>query len=67
MTLPLIALRRMRSDSGSVILPGNPVPGSDAWSDSVRAKRIKQGFCAEAPKPKAKRKKASGKAAANKD
>lgn len=45
--LPLTALRRMRSETGAVILPGMPVPGSDAWSDKVRASRVRQGFCKE--------------------
>ena len=47
--LPLIAVRRLRSGSGSVVLPGCPIPGSSEWSDDVRAKRIKTGFAQEQP------------------
>tara|TARA_R100001015_G_C4575355_1_gene132731 strand:- start:331 stop:537 length:207 start_codon:yes stop_codon:yes gene_type:complete len=53
---PLIAVRRLRSDDGGVVLPGCPIPGSDAWSEEVRAKRITQGFAKEGEKPKAKAK-----------
>lgn len=67
-TLPLIAVRRMRSESGSVVLPGRPVPGSDAWSDEVRRRRIRQGFCKEQPESKPAVKKAKRKSkAAKKD
>jgi hypothetical protein len=51
----LIALQRLRSETGSVILPGCPIPGSEGWSETVRKRRIKQGFAAEPEKPKKKR------------
>ncbi len=60
MALPLLAVRRMRSDTGAVILPGCPIPGSQDWSDAIKARRIKQGF-AVAQKAAAKTKKASTK------
>ena len=52
MALPLLAVRRLRSDTGSVVLPGCPIPGSDRWSAEVRQRRIKQGFAMEGEKPK---------------
>lgn len=61
--LPLIALRRLRSETGSVILPGCPIPGSEGWSEEVRARRIRQGFAAENTAPKKARKKKSKPAA----
>lgn len=67
MALPLLAVRRLRSDDGGVVLPGCPIPGSDSWSDEVRERRIKQGFAKEGeePKPaKAKKKAAKKKSAA---
>ena len=57
MTSPLIAVRRLRADTGGVVLPGCPIPGSDKWSKDVRARRIKQGFAKEGPKVKAKKNK----------
>jgi hypothetical protein len=51
---PLIALSRLRTETGAVVLPGNPIPGSDKWSAEVRRRRIKQGFAAEPEKPKKK-------------
>lgn len=41
---PLIALQRMRTDTGSVVLPGCPIPGSQKWSKEVVDRRIRQGF-----------------------
>tara|TARA_R110002020_G_scaffold64898_3_gene171766 strand:+ start:3927 stop:4124 length:198 start_codon:yes stop_codon:yes gene_type:complete len=55
MSTPLIALQRMRTETGAVVLPGCPIPGSEEWSATVRNKRIKQGFAAEPEKPKKKR------------
>jgi len=58
----LIALQRMRAESGSVILPGCPVPGSDKWSKEVIDRRIRQGFVKKQDSPKkAKAKKAKAK------
>lgn len=56
MALLLIALQRMRADSGSVILPGCPIPGSDKWSKDVVERRIRQGFAIKQDPPKAKAK-----------
>jgi hypothetical protein len=69
MGLPLIALQRMRADSGSVILPGCPVPGSDKWSKDVIARRIRQGFVKkqDSPSAKAKAKSKSFKATSKKE
>ncbi len=60
--LPLLAVRRIRTGSGAVVLPGNPIPGSSEWSVEVRKRRIKTGFAIEQPdnkKPKAKSRKDS--------
>tara|TARA_Y100001963_G_scaffold148235_1_gene225780 strand:- start:1215 stop:1424 length:210 start_codon:yes stop_codon:yes gene_type:complete len=60
---PLFAVRRLRSGTGGVVLPGCPIPGSDSWSAEVRERRIKQGFAKEGEKPKkAKAKKKAAKA-----
>ena len=61
MALPLLALRRLRTEAGAVVLPGNPIPGSGEWSAEVKQRRIKQGF-AVAQKSKAPPKKSAGKA-----
>ena len=55
MTKLLIALQRMRTDSGSVILPGRPIPGSDQWSKDVVDRRIRQGFVAPIKKKATKK------------
>jgi hypothetical protein len=70
MALPVIALRRLRTDTGGVVLPGCPVPGSESWSEEVIARRVRQGFVEvnkEAPKSKAKAKKQPAKAKLKKD
>jgi hypothetical protein len=63
MTKLLIALQRMRADSGSVVLPGCPIPGSDKWSKEVVDRRIRQGFVAPIKKKAAKKAKPATKAA----
>ncbi len=64
MALPLLAVRRMRSETGGVILPGCPIPGSQDWSAEIKTRRIKQGFAvaqkapAKSAKPETKKSKA---------
>ena len=60
MPSPLIALRRLRGENGTVILPGCPIPGSDGWSKEVIERRIKQGFVSK-PEPVKKAKKKAAK------
>ena len=64
MALPLLALRRLRSDSGAVVLPGNPIPGSGDWAEEIKKRRIKQGFAQAQKAPTAKTKKPATKAKA---
>jgi hypothetical protein len=64
MPLPLLALRPLRSETGAVVLPGRPIPGSGEWSAEVRTRRIKQGFAEEQKRSKSKTKKSAGKAKA---
>ncbi len=64
MPLPLLAVRPLRSDTGCVVLPGCPIPGSGEWSAEVRKRRIKQGFAKEQPRSKASPKKTATKAKA---
>ena len=59
MTLPLIALRRLRTGTGLTVRPGCPIPGSDQWSKEERKARISEGVAKEGEKPKAKKTKAS--------
>jgi len=67
MTKLLIALQRMRAPSGSVILPGCPIPGSDQWSKDVVDRRIRQGFVAPIKKKAAKKVKPASKVASKKE
>ena len=62
MALPLLAVRRIRTETGAVVLPGNPIPGSGDWSAAVKKLRIKQGFAVEQKAKEAKPKKSGGKA-----
>jgi len=57
----------MRTDSGSVVLPGCPIPGSTEWADEIVERRIKQGFVKKQDEPKKAKSKSKSAAKSKKE